>query len=201
MSNRPTHLSEHDRLHQRMLAGEEEAFVDFAREFGPRLRGYFLKKGVDAAVAEDLAVGCLEDVFLHPHKYSSEHVGSFVGWLFTIAKNRFLDWRRRNPDASSSVLLDHVPRRETPSVDGSVAVAVSEALAQLDEVDQEIVRLADMGETLTAAEIGRALEMKAGAVRTRASRARKRLRAILAVDTRIQDWLARRTAEGEADAC
>lgn len=182
-----------ERLHQRMLLGEDSAFEEFVHEFAPRLRAYLLSRGARPVVAEDLAFESIEHAALHPHMYVARRGGGFAAWVFRIARNRFVDWLRRE-----RVRPDVAPREDTtdggvPSVEGDVAAAVNEALTHLAPVDQEIIALGTMGGRLTSSEIAEMLGIRPATVRTRAARARRRLEAILREDERMQHWLVRLT--------
>ena len=85
---------ETDNLAMRMKRLDEAAVGEFAREFGPRLRRYFLRKGVAESEAESLAVSCVSDVWLKLERFTPRAPGGFEAWVFTLARNALIDDRR-----------------------------------------------------------------------------------------------------------
>jgi DNA-directed RNA polymerase specialized sigma24 family protein len=69
--------------------------------------------------------------------------------------------------------------------------ALNEALAQLPETDQEIVRMRYLGPELSFAEIAGRLNMQEGTVRVRHHRVLARLQRLMTDHAAIQDWLGR----------
>ena len=73
---------------------DKTAFSELFEHFGPRIKGFMMRKGADAELAEDLAQDTMITVWRKAHMYSREK-GTVSTWIFTIARNRRIDWARR----------------------------------------------------------------------------------------------------------
>jgi RNA polymerase sigma factor (sigma-70 family) len=184
----------------RLAQGEAEAFWELYDTFGPRLVGFFKRRGVPETDAENLAFECLQDVRRKIGKYQRQEGGSFMGWVFTMARRKWIDWWRRNGTTHplEDEMLKNLTGRETQLFELSIAPeddeespdetgrAVYDALKQLSATDQEVVRLRFIDATLSNAELAAQLGIQTNAVKTRLSRALKRLKIILENDPRIR---------------
>lgn len=104
-------------------------------------------------------------------------VGDVGSWLRAIAARKALDWLR-GASRRAEVAL---PDRSTHVAPGGVstdAIAVRDALARLSAVDRTVLTLVDL-EGFSMAEAARAIGSTTMAVKWRAVRARRKLRALL----------------------
>lgn len=186
-------------LATRMARLEPEAFWEFADEFGPRLIGFFMRRGAPETDAEQLAFECLLVVGRKIGQYRRQEGGSFEGWVFKIARRKLIDWLRKTVatqpiddiidslasggDPWSELLKAIEEEQESPT---ETTRAVHEALAQLSTADQEVIRLRFIDTRLDNAELAAHLGIQINAAKTRLSRAIKRLKTILEKDPRIK---------------
>ena len=182
-------------LAARMAAFEEQAYVEFADMFGPRLRAFFVKRGLAGADAEDLAVSCVTDIALKIDKYHSQARGAFAAWVFTVARNYMIDWLRATKTAEP--LPETLPAapadfNSEDEIDLNVAQAVTEALAMLSPSDQSLIKLRYFAVAQDFGEIAEALDITRETARVRHSRAIRKLRAILELDERIRHRISPR---------
>lgn len=177
-----------------MCAAEVQAFQEFASIFGPRLRAFFVTRGLRVFEAEDLAVSCVTDISLRVEKYRHQENGGFEAWVFTVARNLLSDWRQSQVTAEP--LPDDLeapdPSDEETESDTSIVLAVRQTLGQLSETDQLIIRLRYLEEDRSFAEIGNLLGVKAVTARVRLHRALQHLESALKQDHRITEFLKRR---------
>lgn len=180
-----------EELARRMVALDDQAFREFADVFGPRFRSLFLRHGLPVWEAEDLAVSCVTDIALKVDRYKPTSGGSFVAWVFHLARHAMVDWWRGH---KATVPLDDalVPNglQDTvtePNLD--IALAVRDAVAQLPETDQLAIQLRDLGPQHSYAEIGARLGMQPGTVRVRHTRTLRRLKLLLEKDPRLKGLL------------
>jgi RNA polymerase sigma-70 factor (ECF subfamily) len=184
----------------RLAQGEAEAFWELYCTFGPRLVGFFRRRGVPDTDAENLAFECLQDVRRKIGKYQRREGGSFMSWIYTMARRKWIDWWRRNGITHPledemlknltgyetqlfGLLIELEEDSESPAM---TTRAVYDALEQLSTTDQEVVRLRFIDAHLDNAQLAAHLEIQINAVKTRLSRALKRLKAILEKDPRIK---------------
>ena len=115
---------------------------------------------------------------------------SFDRWVSAVARRCWIDtWREQSRTellSQEPVWLDEAGLDESPP---AVSLALETALAQLSEVEREIIRLRQ-SEGLSFGEIGRQLgpDWQEGTVRVRHHRALKRLEALLEDHPAIQAW-------------
>lgn len=179
-----------------LARAEEPAYEAFVQQYGPRLRGYLLSKGLQVADAESLAVSLVTDIALKAPRFQVERGGPFDSWVFTLARHGLVDWWRQQfrfarpeqipeePVFELALELE-IPRRK------DLIDAVEQAFSKLSETDQEILRRHDMELNQSFKEIGADLKMRPGTARVRRLRALRRLEASLRADTRIQDFLCK----------
>ena len=95
--------------YRRYCAGEESGLAAIIREYKDGLIFYLYGIVGDIHIAEDLA----EDTFvlLGVKKPRNRETASFKTWLYTIARNRALDWlrRRRRTALPPEELLPELP--------------------------------------------------------------------------------------------
>ena len=103
---------------------------------------------------------------------------AFRAWLFVILRNAFLDHVRRDRVAGSFLELEAENAQSMEYWDGDERLInvlnVKQAMARLRPGDREIIGLVDMA-GLSYAEASRVLDVPAGTVMSRISRARRRL--------------------------
>jgi RNA polymerase sigma factor (sigma-70 family) len=179
-------------LAARMAVAEEEAYGEFAVTFGPRLRSFFIKKGVGTAEAEELSVSCVTDIALKINKYKPFRPGGFEAWVFTLARHALTDWWRSRLDAvplSDDLAAPTFDDDEDIETNFVIAIAVRDAIAQLPAPDQLLIKLRHLESESTYAEIGDCLNVSPETARVRHFRAMKRLKSILEADDRISRFL------------
>ncbi len=165
-----------------MHAGDMAALDRITRCFGDRLvefgRRRCAEKGEDAAQDALLAAG------LHMKDYRG--TGSVEGWLLTMVANACARMQRdRKNSTSLHVSLDTFEARSDDNPEALAARSqyvgmLAEALQVLSPADRAMIMLSD-GEGWKGPEIAEHLQLSPAAVRTRLSRARRKLKAELEV--------------------
>jgi RNA polymerase sigma-70 factor (ECF subfamily) len=174
-----------------MVNLEEEAYNQFAQIFGPKLRAFFIRRGLTEIEAEDLAGSCVTDIALKVRKYRQVTEGGFRGWVFTLAHHALADWHRTHQPTEE--LSDDVPaplEDDRASENLTIVLAVEEALSEFSELDRSLLLLRNLQEKGTYAAFGELYGMTEGAVRVRHFRAKKQLKAILERDPRLKEYLS-----------
>lgn len=138
---------------------------------------YFLSHAGDAAAAEDLTTQVFLDVLQALPKYVER--GSFGGWLFTIARRRWIDHVRRE---RAVLPIDDLPLVDRGARDPLAVALDAERIGQLHRLlqtlepdEQELLRLR-FAAGLTFAAIGQALGRSEGACKMALGRLLERLR-------------------------
>jgi RNA polymerase sigma-70 factor, ECF subfamily len=175
-------LHDPDRMALRMKSLDEEAVREFASMFGPRLRSFLIHLGADPAESESLAMTCISDAVLKLDRFESRGPGSFRAWVLTLARDAWLDERRRRgralqalPDSIAAVSTA-CDVTETPKISAEVL----RALESLSETDRQIIHLRYFEGCQSFEEIGRRVNLSEGAARVRHHRALRTLERLLA---------------------
>ncbi|WP_326599310.1 RNA polymerase sigma factor [Streptomyces sp. NBC_01803] len=165
----------------RVRAGDEEAFGVLFREHGRSVYNHCFRLTGDWSVAED----CTSLVYLEAWRLRQKvdpEGGSLLPWLFGIAVH-VVHRRRRVARRHRELMARMTPPGLLPDFADDVAkrlddqeriAAVRAALGRLPRADREVLALCVWG-GLGYADAAEALAIPVGTVRSRLSRARKRL--------------------------
>ena len=148
----------------------------------PQLYGMFIRRGIHAALSEELTQKTVFDAIRRYETYESSK-GSPEQWLFTIAKNNLtLEMRNRQnrPKPDSDLLkylesMDSAPLPDEILERKETAQLVRAALVQLDKKEQDVLKSKYLDE-LSARQIGQAMKLSEKAVHDLLYRARIALR-------------------------
>jgi RNA polymerase sigma factor (sigma-70 family) len=165
-------------LMMRVRDGQDRAaFAALFRHFAPRVKGFLMKSGAGAALAEECAQEVMAVLWQKAHLFDPARA-SVSTWVFTIARNRRIDAlrRARRPEPED---LPWGPEPEPDQAEVSEAQQETErlgaALAQLPEKQRVLIERAyygDMSHSEIAAETGLPL----GTIKSRIRLALDRLR-------------------------
>ena len=149
---------------------DKSAFTSLFEHFGPRIKGFMMRKGANSDLAEDLAQDTMITVWRKAHMYSRDK-GSVSTWIFTIARNRRIDWARRTNKVQFSDIADFDQASDDPDADVVVqgqqqAKLVSEAISALPEDQRQVISMAFL-EDKTQMEIADRLSVPLGTVKSR----------------------------------
>jgi RNA polymerase sigma-70 factor (ECF subfamily) len=178
-------------LMMRVREGDDAAFGELSRRYGPRVFGYFCRQLGDRPDAEDLT----QEVFLRLYRSRARYEprARFATWVFHITQNvarNALRSRRRHPAVHLDVRADEGRRLEALlSDDGDapsralerheLAGVVRAAVADLDGRQRTAMELHQFGNR-TYAEVAAELDMTPKAAKSLLYRARNQLRILLA---------------------
>lgn len=157
----------------------------FDRHYAPVHR--FINRRLGSELADELAAETFTRAFKARHKYDRDKPDA-VPWLFGIANNLMRNHMRtelRKLRAYARTGIDPVEEFASDSdsriIAGSDRRALVSALAKLSKDEREVMLLFAWAE-LSTAQIAEAIDAPEGTVRSRLSRARKKIRDELAFD-------------------
>ncbi len=162
-------------------AGAEWALTILYRDLHPRVLRYLSVR--EPAEAEDLASEVWLDVAQGIGRFRGDEDG-FRAWVFTIARRRLLDLRRRaSVRRGKPAPLDLGGDRGTGDVEGEAMASLGSdeaiaLIASLPSDQYDVVLLRIIGD-LSVADVARILGKRPGAVRALQHRALKRLARII----------------------
>jgi len=185
-------LSSHEQFEAVIAAaktGVDWAITALYREFGPGLLRYLRAQA--PAEAEDLASEVWMNVAAGLGRFDGDET-AFRCWLFTIARRRLIDFRRREQRRGTMLsALEPIGASDgvDPEAQALIATESEAALARIASLppDQAEVVLLRVVAGLDVEEVASILGKKAGAVRVLQHRALKRLAARLMSERREAD--------------
>ena len=172
-------------LIQCVLAGDDAAFAELVKKYQKPVHALVWRKVGDFHVAEEIT----QDTFLKAYQKLAtlKEPQSFVSWLYVIATRRCIAWLRKKRlwtqslQATNSVQFEKatysgyvVEENERTAIEAQREV-VKELLAKLEESERTVMILHYFG-GMTCEEISRFLGVSVGAIKSRLSRARHRLK-------------------------
>jgi RNA polymerase sigma-70 factor (ECF subfamily) len=158
---------------------DREAFAGLFHWFAPRVKRYMQRLGVDPELAEDLAQETLVQIWRKAGQYDPCKAAPST-WVFTVARNLRIDRIRRQrlfeveltDEADAEDEREDSHQRMLERLDSGRLAAL---LAGLPADQMEVIRLAYF-EGLSHAEVGKALDVPLGTVKSRLRLALARLR-------------------------
>jgi RNA polymerase sigma-70 factor (ECF subfamily) len=166
-----------------VLNGDVDAFAGIVERHQDDLHRYVRSRVSDFHEAQDVTARIFEEAFRSLASFRRERT-NFRGWLFGIAGNLCIDWRRDRRNRNSSLIklfgdLDSQPdstdESETDPNKDDRSDDVRRAVARLPEKYREVLLLWGVSD-LTVPEVARALGISEPTARKRLSRAREMLR-------------------------
>ena len=164
-----------NQAHGQLLArvaqhGDKTAFAELFAHFGPLLKGFMMRKGASADLAEDLAQDTMVLVWRKAALYAPSR-GSVSTWIFTIARNLRIDKFRRTGGYHFADIADFELESDEPASDVEVnakqeTARVSEAIEQLPQEQRQVIQMAYIDD-LTQMEIAEKLGQPLGTVKSR----------------------------------
>ncbi|QYK42257.1 MAG: sigma-70 family RNA polymerase sigma factor [Paracoccaceae bacterium] len=156
---------------------DKAAFAALFRHFAPRVKGFLMKSGASATLAEEVAQDVMATLWQKAHLFDPARA-SVATWVFTIARNRRIDALRkaRRPEP------EDLPWGPEPEPDQAEAFEMQqesnrlgEALAQLPEKQRALIERAYFGD-LSHSEIAAETGLPLGTIKSRIRLALERLR-------------------------
>jgi RNA polymerase sigma-70 factor (ECF subfamily) len=156
---------------------DRAAFAQLFRHFAPRVKGFLMKSGAGAALAEECAQDVMAVLWQKAHLFDPARA-SVATWVFTIARNKRIDALRRDRRAEPEE-LDWGPEPEPDQAEVMEAQQETErlgrALAALPEKQRALIERAFYGE-LSHSEIAAETGLPLGTIKSRIRLALDKLR-------------------------
>ncbi len=159
--------------------GDRDAFDTLFGFFAPRIKGYLMKIGAAADLADDLAQEAMLRVWRKAKLFDPAKASAST-WIFTIARNLRIDAARRaakpalDPD-EPTLLPEHEPLADARIDVAARDERIKAAFAALPPAQYEVVHL-HFVEDLTHSEIAERLDLALGTVKSRLRLAFEKIR-------------------------
>ena len=172
-------------LINRILSGDETAFVSLVNKYKKQVHALAWRKIGDFHIAEEIT----QDTFLKVYQKLStlKNPNQFSGWLYVIATNQCRAWLRKKRIETESLDDTETEWVDTTAYSKYVAEeqakvnveaqreVVKKLLSKLKESERTVLTLYYFGE-MTTEEISRFLGVSTSAIKLRLHRARQRLK-------------------------
>lgn len=166
--------------YEQFLSGNNEAFENLVIAYKDGLILFINRFVQNITIAEDLAQDVFVEIYVHKERYNFS--ASFKTYLYTIGRNKAVDYIRKNQRV---VLVDEFPNtiREEANLEDKVIkeeekLMLYHAMKQLKKDYQTAIMLIDF-EELTYAEAAKILNKTDGQMKVLIHRARKSLAKVL----------------------
>ncbi len=162
-------------------SGDKQAFARLFGAYAGKVKGYLMRLGAPAAVAEDLMQDAMVSVWRRAASFDVTKAKAST-WIFVIARNAWIDKLRREKTELAyrqTAIISEESDDESPddaTVRGQTEAQVEEALATLSADQREVVQLSFF-EDRPHSEIAERLSLPLGTVKSRLRLALIKLRA------------------------
>lgn len=163
----------------RRVSGTQDkvAFATLFEHFAPRIKGFLIKSGASATMAEECAQDVMTTVWRKASQFDPTRA-SVATWVFTIARNRRIDLLRREKRAE----IEELPWGAQPEPDQvdvlslqQESAVLKKAIIALPDTQRDLIEKAYFGE-LTQSEIAKITGLPLGTIKSRLRLALDRLR-------------------------
>lgn len=156
---------------------DEAAFIKVFQHFGPRVKAFLMKTGMDAALSEECAQEVLVTVWNKAHLYDASRASPST-WIFTIARNKKIDVLRKQKRPEPEDLTwgpEAEPHQEDILGLQQESEQLGRALRDLPAKQRELIEKAYFGD-LSHSEIAEQTGLPLGTIKSRIRLALERLR-------------------------
>ncbi|WP_273508368.1 sigma-70 family RNA polymerase sigma factor [Planktotalea frisia] len=156
---------------------DQAAFAELFAHFAPRVKGFLMKSGADASLAEECTQEVMATLWRKAHMFDPSRASAST-WIYTIARNRKIDALRkqRRPEPED---LPWGPEAEPEQADAIGLKQETEQLAvaikELPEKQRSLIEQAYYGD-LSHSEIAEITGLPLGTIKSRIRLALERLR-------------------------
>ena len=156
---------------------DQAAFAELFEHFAPRVKGFLMKSGSDASLAEECAQEVLATCWHKAHMFDPARA-SVATWIFTIARNRKVGvlrrQRRREAEDVGWGPEDGPAQAEVVALQQE-SEQLGQAIAALPAAQRELIEQAYFGD-MSHSEIAQKTGLPLGTIKSRIRLALERLR-------------------------
>ena len=113
---------------------DEIAFSNIFDFLAPKIKAYFMQNGLTVDYSEELTQEVMSNIWLKSDKYDPDK-SSFTTWVYTIARNKKVDFFRKN----KTIQINEEDIREFLYENNQIdKISENEAKNQLDKINIEL---------------------------------------------------------------
>ena len=144
---------------------DETAFSEIFDYIAPKINAYYIKHNLSSELAEELTQEVLSTIWIKAELFNSEK-SKFITWSFTIARNKKIDFYRKNKkNASNDDVRDFLYENDK-SNDYEIESTINKITEELDQNQKKLIKMSffeQKSHKIIAAE----LEIPLGTVKSR----------------------------------
>ena len=145
---------------------DERAFSDIFDFIAPKINAYYLKNNFSNDQAEELTQEVLSTIWMKAKLFNPEK-SKFITWAFTIARNKKIDFYRKNKknDTNEEDIRDFLYENNQSS-DYEIESIIKKISQELDQNQQKLIKMSFF-EQKSHKKIAEELEIPIGTVKSR----------------------------------
>ena len=144
---------------------DETAFSEIFDYIAPKINAYYINHNLSSELAEELTQEVLSTIWIKAELFNSEK-SKFITWSFTIARNKKIDFYRKNKkNASNDDVRDFLYENDK-SNDYEIESTINKITEDLDQNQKKLIKMSffeQKSHKIIAAE----LEIPLGTVKSR----------------------------------
>ena len=144
---------------------DETAFSEIFDYIAPKINAYYIKNNLSNELAEELTQEVLSTIWIKAELFNSEK-SKFITWSFTIARNKKIDFYRKNQKIVSNEDVRDFLYENDKSNDYEIESTINKITEDLDQNQKKLIKMSffeQKSHKIIAAE----LEIPLGTVKSR----------------------------------
>ena len=144
---------------------DETAFSEIFDYIAPKINAYYIKHNLSNELAEELTQEVLSTIWIKAELFNSEK-SKFITWSFTIARNKKIDFYRKNQKKVSNEDVRDFLYENDKSNDYEIESTINKITEELDQNQKKLIKMSffeQKSHKIIAAE----LEIPLGTVKSR----------------------------------
>jgi len=144
---------------------DENAFSEIFDYIAPKINAYYITQKLSRELAEELTQEVLSTIWMKAGLFNSEKA-KFITWSFTIARNKKIDFYRKNQKNASSDDVRDFLYENNKSNDYEIESTINKITEHLDQNQKKLIKMSFF-EQKSHKNIAAELEIPLGTVKSR----------------------------------
>ena len=144
---------------------DETAFSEIFDYIAPKINAYYIKHNLSSELAEELTQEVLSTIWIKAELFNSEK-SKFITWSFTIARNKKIDFYRKNQKSLSDDDVRDFLYENDKSNDYEIESTINKITEDLDQNQKKLIKMSFF-EQKSHKNIATELEIPLGTVKSR----------------------------------
>jgi RNA polymerase sigma-70 factor (ECF subfamily) len=144
---------------------DEKAFSEIFDYIAPKINAYYIKHKLSSELAEELTQEVLSTIWIKAALFNSEK-SKFITWSFTIARNKKIDFYRKNQKNVSSDDVRDFLYENNETNDYEIESTINKITEDLDQNQKKLIKMSFFDQK-SHKNIAAELEIPLGTVKSR----------------------------------